>query len=56
MVASRWMVTGSWGTTERHNDGSQECVFVRPSPDLLGGSAGGRAVKVGPSAPACGGR
>ncbi len=29
MAASRWMVTGSWGTTERHNDQSRDvCSFT----------------------------
>ena len=31
MAASRWMVTGSWGTTERHNDQSRVVCSFTPS-------------------------
>jgi len=55
MAASRWMVTGSWATTERHNDRSRDvCSF--PLPGLRCQTApGGRAVKRAASAAAAGG-
>ena len=55
MAASRWMVTGSWGTTERHNDRSRACAVLPPR-TCRGGSAGGGAVRVGVFGPAFGGR